>query len=61
MFKVSDDDILMSTNNYSSFYRAEINIPFTEKKFLDKALPKLSKEVGRKYPYQVRIPKALGS
>ena len=25
MFKVSDDDILMSTNNYSSFYRAEIN------------------------------------
>lgn len=59
MFKVSDDDILMSTNNYSSFYRAEINIPFTEKKFLDKALPKLSKEVGRKYPYQVRIPKSI--
>lgn len=59
MIRIDDDEVLNSTVNFSTFYRAEVNVPFTEEKFLNKALPKLSKSTGRKYPYQVKIPKSI--
>lgn len=55
MLKINDDDILVNTVKYLQSYNSELSVPFTGKKFFEKALPKLSKETGRIYPYQVNI------
>lgn len=59
MISVSNRDILKNTDAYLKYYNAVENVAFTEEDFLRKALPKLSSQVDRQYPYQVNIPPSL--
>lgn len=59
MIELSNSDILKNTEAYLKYYNTVENVAFTEEDFLKKALPKLSAQTGRQYPYQVNIPPSL--
>lgn len=59
MISITNEDILLNTKLYKEAYNSVENIPFTEKSFLTKALPRLAAQTHRTYPYQIKIPPSL--
>lgn len=59
MIKVSNVDICTQTDMFVNGYRDSSNAPFLEDAFMKKSFGVLEKRVGRKYPYEVKIPKSF--
>lgn len=59
MISITNEDILLNTKLYKEAYNSVENIPFTEKSFLTKVLPRLASQAHREYPYQVKIPPSM--
>lgn len=59
MILVDEMEIKENTDKVSSFYKSGANAPLRYYDFVKKIFPVLEKQVGRTYPYEVKIPKPI--